>query len=155
MNRRGFTLIELLIVIALMGLLTAIGTSQFAVYSKKAQITAQTRTLYGELMQYRLKAFHEKRNWTFKISANGYGIYSSSNVTVTPVTSVVLKHPVTTSDSVDVVFNGQGGTNVSAKAVCIDGQNDATVDSVVISASRVQIGKKMEGSCESANITAQ
>lgn len=146
---------ELLIVIMLMGLLTGLGTFQFGKYVKKSQVTAQTRALYGDLMQYRTRAFYEKRNWTFKISANAYGIYSSSDVTVTPVTSVALKHPVTISDSSNIVFDGQGRATVSGKAVCIDGQNDAVVDSVVISATRVQIGKKTEGDCTSANFDAQ
>jgi len=156
MNRRGFSLVELLIVITLMGLLTGIGTFQFSKYTKKSQISSQTRVLYGDLMEYRMRAFYEKRPWTFKISASGYGIYSSSNVDVAPVTSVALKHPVTSSDSLNVVYDRQGAADLSGKkAVCIASSNDSPVDSVVISATRVQIGKKDEGSCESANIIAQ
>lgn len=156
MNQRGFSLIELLIVIMLIGLLTGLGTWQYASYSKKATIQAQTRVLYGDLMQYRMRAFYEKRNWTFKFSASGYGIYSSSDVTVAPVASVALKHPVTTSDfSQTVIFDSQGGASVSGKAICVASSNDAPVDAVVISATRVQIGKKDEGSCASDNITAK
>ncbi|MBU5613302.1 hypothetical protein KOL99_10235 [Geomonas sp. Red51] len=148
-------MIELIVVVALMGFLAALGTVQFNVYMKKSQITSQTRTLYGELMQYRLKAFHEKRNWTFKFTDSGYGIYSSVNVAVSPVRSVELKHHVTSSDTANVTFDGQGGSTAAAKAICVDTQNEATVDSVVISTSRVLIGKKGEGSCDSAHITAQ
>ncbi|MBJ6801872.1 pilus assembly FimT family protein [Geomonas propionica] len=155
MDRRGFTVIELLVAVAVMGLLTALGTVQFNNYMKKAQITSQTRTLYGELMQYRIKAFHEKRNWTFKFTASGYGIYSSANVAVSPVRSVELKHNVISSDTDNVTFDGHGGSTAAAKTVCVESSNDATVDSVVISTSRVLIGKKDEGSCDSDHITAQ
>lgn len=155
MDRRGFTVIELLIVVSLMGFMAALGSFGFSAYMKKSQITNQTRTLYGELMQYRIKAFHEKKNWTFKITASGYGVYSSANVAVSPVRSVELKRRVTSSDAVDITFDGQGGSSVAAKAVCVEADNDATVDSVVVSTSRVLIGKKGTGSCESAHITAQ
>lgn len=156
MDRRGFSLVELLIVVSLMAMLTGIGTYQFASHSRKANISAQTRKLHGTLTEYRMKAFYEKRNWTFKISANGYDIYSSSNVDAAPVAKVKLAHPVASSDTVNVEFNGQGVAKVlSAKAVCVDSTNDSTVDSVVVSATRVLIGKKTEGSCQSVNIQAQ
>lgn len=156
MNRQGFTLVELLVVISIMGLLTALGTFQFSSYVKKSGMTSQTRALYGDLNEYRMKSFYEKRNWTFKISSDRYEIFSSSDVTVPPVKTVALKHPVTTADfTANVVFDQQGGSNVSGKTVCIASSNDAVVDSVIISATRVQIGKKKEGSCQSDNITAK
>lgn len=155
MNRHGFSLVELLVVIMIMGTLTALATFEFSSYMRKSGVTSQTRALYGDLNEYRTRSFYEKKNWTFKISANRYEIYSSSNVAVGAVKTVALTHPVTTDFAVDVVFDQQGGSSVSGKTVCIASPNDAVVDSVVISSTRVQIGKKNEGSCQSANIVAK
>lgn len=156
MKNRGFTLVELLIVIVLIGILSTIGTIAFSEYTKKSQITSQTRTLYGDLMEYRLKALYEKRNWTFKINAASYGIYSSADTSVAPVSSIILKNSVTFNNATDIVYDSQGLANVSGKTVCVSATNDAAVDSIVISTSRVQIGKKKAGtSCASTNITAQ
>lgn len=156
MNSRGFSLIELIVVMALMGILLSLVTFGFSQYSKKSQMTSQTRLLYGDLMEYRTKALYEKKNWTIKISVASYGIYSSANTTVSPVTTINLKHNAVYSNNSSVVFDSQGLANVSGKSVCISSSNDAVVDSVVISKTRVQIGKRKAGtSCAAENIDAQ
>lgn len=161
MNNRGFSLMELMIVIALIGILSAIGTFGFSQYSKKAQIASQTRLLYGDLMEYRIKAMYEKKNWTIKIAAAGYGIYSSADTTVAPVKTVTLKYDVTTDNADDIIFNTRGLALFSSdtsnlnlgKSACVASANDAAVDAVVLSTTRVQIGKRKEGlSCAEANI---
>jgi len=156
MNKRGFTLIELLIVIALIGILLSAATFGFSQYSRKSKMESQTRFLYGDLMEYRTKAMYEKRNWTFKMSAAGYGIYSSTNTDVSPVTAVVLKHPVDVASTVtEIEFDTHGLTD-NIGSVCVTSANNAVVDSVVISKTRVQIGKKREGTnCVSTNIDAK
>ena len=156
MSTRGFTLIEVLIVILLMGTLTGIGTFAFSQYTRKSQLTNQTRDFYVTLMEYRSRAFYEKKNWTFKISATGYGIYSSSNVTVSPVTTVTFNKAVEFSNATDVIYDAQGFANVTDKTVCAAGANDAVVDSVIISRTLVQIGKRQQGeACEKSKIVAQ
>jgi type IV pilus assembly protein PilA len=156
MNIRGFTLVELIVVIALIGLLSALGSFGFSQYIKKSQIASQTRLLYGDLMEYRLKALYEKKNWTFKISATGYGIYSSALTTVAPVKTVSLKYNIENNNATDIVYDSQGMANVSGKSVCVTSANDAVVDSVVISQTRVQIGKRQAGAnCDAGNIDAK
>lgn len=156
MNSRGFSLIELIVVMAIMGTLLAITTYSFTSYSQKSRIESQTKQLYGDLMEYRAKALYEKREWTFRITATGYGIYSSSNTGVAPVTSVQLRNPVEFSSTTAVTFGSQGLANVSDKTVCIAADNDANVDSVVISQTRVQIGKKQVGmDCTGGRIYAK
>lgn len=163
MDNRGFSLIELITIIALIGILSAIGTFGFSQYLTKSQITTQTKLLYGDLMEYRTKAMYEKKNWTFKISAASYGIYPSAITTGVPEKMVTLKHNVTTSNVDDIIFDTQSVAHFSSntsdltlsKSVCITSANDAGVDSVVISATRVQIGKKTGVDCVAANITTQ
>ena len=147
-------MIELVIVIGLIGILLSLATFGFSRYSQKSNITNQTRLMYGDLMEYRSKALYEKKNWTFKISGSGYGIYSSINTTVAPVSTVIFKYPVL-FNTTNIQFDSHGMTNNSG-TVCISGSNEAVVDSVVISTTRVQIGKRKEGlNCVAANIDAQ
>jgi prepilin-type N-terminal cleavage/methylation domain-containing protein len=154
MNKRGFTLIELIVVIGLIGILLSMATFGFSQYSKKSKMSSQTRLLYGDLMEYRSKALYEKKNWTFNFSAAGYGIYSSAITTVTPVSTVIFKYPVEFNVT-KIVFDSRGMAKNSG-TVCITGTIDAVVDSVVISTTRVQIGKRKDGAnCAAANIDAQ
>lgn len=158
MNNRGFSLIELVIIIAIIGILSAIGTFAFSQYSRKSQIVNQTRLLYGDLMEYRIKALYEKKNWTFKMATTGYDIYSSAVTSVSPVASVVFKHPVFVGTTIpEFGFDTQGLTvDHKQGSVCVDSSNDAVVDSVVISTTRVQLGKKKEGRpCASDEIVAK
>ena len=158
MNMRGFSLIELLIVIALIGILVSAATFGFTQYSRKSKMESQTRLLYGDLMEYRAKALYEKKNWTFKFSAASYGIYSSAATTVSPVSTVIFKYSVDNTANLNttpITFDTQGMTDVSG-TVCVAGANDANVDSVVISRTRVQIGKRKEGlTCLGENIDAR
>jgi prepilin-type N-terminal cleavage/methylation domain-containing protein len=161
MSRRGFSLIELLTVIALIGILSALGTFAFSQYAVKSRISSQTRLLYGDLMEYRTKALYEKKRWTFKISATGYGIYSSTNTTVAPVKSIALRYGITSDTADDVTFDSNGLIHFSSdisdltltKSACVAAANDAVVDSVVITATRVQVGKKTGVDCVAAAIT--
>lgn len=154
MNNQGFSLIELLIAIALIGILSGLATFGFSQYTKKSGMVNQTRLLYGDLMEYRVKSIYEKKNWTFKMSAAGYGIYSSVDTTVSPFKSVVFKHPVEQGVTT-IKFDSRGMTN-NQGSVCIAGTNDAAVDAVVISTTRVQLGKKMEGEdCVAEKINAR
>lgn len=155
MNSRGFTLVELLTVIVIIGVLTAIVTVNFNQYTVKSQISNQTRELYGNLMEYRSKAFYEKKNWTFMLAAGGYGIYSSPTVDadVLPVTSVTFSRPFVTNVG-KIVFTGQGFTN-NTGTMCAAETSGAPVDAVVIATTRVQIGKKEGADCASDKIDAK
>ena len=154
MNRRGFSLIELLIVMVIMGTLLGMATYGFTQYSKKSQIESQTKQLYGNLMEYRVKSLYEKKEWTFKIAGASYGIYSSTATGVSPVTTTTLKHPVITGVT-KITFNTRGTTN-NLGTVCVEATNDAIVDAVVIAQTRVQIGKKNTGAaCVAENIVAK
>lgn len=163
MNSRGFSLIELLTAIVLIGILSTLGTFAFIQYLKKTRITNQTRLLYGDLTEYRIKSVYEKKCWSFKISAAGYGIYSSMNTAVAPVRTVNLKYNLISDNDYDIIFDTQGIVHFSNdynnfdqnKSACISNANDAVVDSVVISTTRVQIGKKTGVDCVAANINSQ
>lgn len=153
MNNRGFSLVELVVIIAIIGILSAIGTFAFSQYSKKSQMANQTRLLYGDLMEYRIKALYEKKNWTFKMFNDRYEIYSSATTTVSPVTKVIFKHPVVTNVS-EFSFDTQGMLSNFGGSICVASTNEATVDAVVISKTRVKLGKKGT-SCDSGHIDAR
>lgn len=157
MNKRGFSLVELLTVIAVIEILSAIATFGFSQYQVKSRIASQTRQLYGDLIEYRAKALYEKKNWTFRIAAAGYGIYSSANTIGAPVKTVTLNYSVTSDNAADIVFNTQGYISISGndKSICISQANDAVVDSIVISTTRLQVGKKTGVDCAAANINLQ
>lgn len=144
----GFSLVELVVVIGIISILLAIAWFQFSAYTRKSQIEKQTRMLYGDLMEARSKAMFEKRVMTLQFTANGYTIAADGVVTSTKN----LAYPI---NDRTVVYDTSGLTTNSG-TICLTQSNAATVDSLVISRTRVQIGKKREGAaCDEDHIDAK
>lgn len=153
--QHGFSLIELLIVIAVIGILIAISWFQFNAYTRKTQMESQIRSLYGDLMEARAKAMYEKKELTFNFTANGYTVKADGTI----IDTKILSYPITWNNAADVVYSTTGllkDAAVDGKTICLAQANEATADAVVISMTRIQIGKKTEGAaCEAANVTAK
>jgi prepilin-type N-terminal cleavage/methylation domain-containing protein len=156
MDQRGFTLVELLMAITVMAILLSIGTFQFNQQLRKSAVENQTRILYGDIVQLRSKALFEKRSRALRLSTTGYSLYSSGVMSVGPADTRVLKAPLTWSGATtDVTFDTSGTTNDN-KVICTNQINTAAVDSIVISTTRIRLGKLNQGAaCAEANIVAK
>jgi type IV fimbrial biogenesis protein FimT len=157
MREQGFTLIEMLIAIAVAGILLSMAALSFNSMTKNSAVDGQMKSLAADLMGVRSQALFEKRGRTVLITSAQFRVYSS-NALSSPVQVKALKVPVQLPATLQVDFDSGGGTTLNADstvgtaAVCADRASDAAVDSVVISRSRIQLGKLNTGACESANI---
>lgn len=154
----GFSLIELVLVIALIATLTGIGTYQFAQFTRKSAIEKQTKTLYSDLMELRSKAIFEKKSRGLKLTVTGYSIYSSATMTasVNPVETKTLTAAITWNNSSDIILDTQGFVQATLSSICTVDTNPANFDSLVVSTSRIRMGKLKGGaSCATANIDAR
>jgi prepilin-type N-terminal cleavage/methylation domain-containing protein len=154
--RDGFTLVELVMVLAIAGVLIAIGMLQFSTYTKKSAIEAEVRTMFSDLMTARTQALFEKRDRAVMMTATTFAVYSSTVTTVAPVLSRTLPYSVVSNSMPDpLVFNSRGIVfGVSNASICIEpDDNPGGVDSLVISTTRIQIGKRDTGAaCNASNI---
>lgn len=159
MNRNGFSLVELIITIALISIMLGLATFQFTQFSRKSQVENQTRKFYGDLMELRSQAMFEKRNRGVKLSTSTYSIYSSEVMTVAPEQVITLKAPIKWNNSADIIFDTRGMLKdepVDAGSICVVEKNDAPVDSIVVSMTRIKLGKLKEGmDCKSDNIISK
>lgn len=155
-NRQGFSLVELMIVIALIGILLSAATFQFSQYSQKSAIERQTKTLYNDILDLRNRAFYEKRNKAVVLSAMSYALYSTDTTTVTPVSTTAVNSQITWNNSARIVFDSMGlVSNPPAmdQTICVNSTNSASVDSIVLSMTRAQIGKLTNGAtCNATNV---
>jgi prepilin-type N-terminal cleavage/methylation domain-containing protein len=155
MNMRGFTLIEMVLAVAIMAILTTIGTFSFGQYQRKSLVENQTRRLYVDIVALRSQALFEKRPRTLRLAPASYALYSSDVVTGAPASTTVLNSPVTLSGAADVTYDTSGMTS-STQTICAAAANAAPVDSVVIYPTSIRLGKLNQGAaCADVNIVAK
>jgi len=84
-NKTGFTLIELMIVVAIMGILSAIAVPNFMHYMAERRLNGAARMVMSDLMNARTLAVTQNRNVqvTFQTSAGAYYIYDAAGTAAT------------------------------------------------------------------------
>jgi len=155
MNRGGFTLVELIAVIAVAAILLSIAMLQFNRFSLKGAIENQTKIMFTDLMTVRSEALFEKRRRAVKLTATTFAVYSSGLATGTPVLQKSLRYPLVFNGVPDpVIFNGRGLIEgVSSGAMCIEPSgNPGVIDSIVLDATRIQMGKRDGTACQTSDI---
>lgn len=148
-------MVEILMVVAIIGVLLGIVTYQFGQNRSQSLVEKQTRQLYGDIMEIRSRALFEKRPRGIRLTTTSYQIYSSGVLSGSPIETRPLKMPITWNNNAELVYRTDGLT-FDMKTICVAESNAGTVDSIVVSASRVQIGKLDEGaSCVQTNVKAK
>lgn len=163
MNSRGFTLVEMIAVLAIISILAALAAMNWNAMVIKAAVEGQVKTVHADLMAVRLDALYSKRVRSATVIGKEFKIYSSADVTAAPVSSRMFKYnfispPGNTVASNTITFNMGGMSNSTQNTLCVDPFNDttaftdATVDSIVISQARLNLGKRT-GNCDADGVT--
>jgi prepilin-type N-terminal cleavage/methylation domain-containing protein len=74
-NNSGFTLVELLIVIALIGVVAAIGVPNFSTWLPNYRLKAATQDLYSNFQKAKLAAVKRNENTVVRFPSSGYTIF--------------------------------------------------------------------------------
>lgn len=154
---KGFSLIELLIVIAVIAIAAGAATLNFNQWVRKANIEKQTRELFGDLNEARLKSIYMKKRHSIVLYSNSYVFkeYSSENEDKTNGRTLYTKNTTYQMKTEDgavldgniVEFDIRGFTVFpSNNTYRIDPINSgAAFDCVIIADSRTNLGQMGSG----------
>ena len=168
MRSNGFTLIELLVVIAIMGSLLAIAGLYFNGMTVKNGIEREMKEMYADMMTIRSEALFQKKIRSVKISSTSFLVYSSNNVSVTPLTSKTLKYavnlyvdPASNPATLQIDYDTRGvatfaGDNTRLKAaVCAQMTGKSSLDTIAATQTIIQMGRQKSAGCSYDNTAVQ
>jgi prepilin-type N-terminal cleavage/methylation domain-containing protein len=157
----GFTVTELLVVIALIAILASVSVMGYSSWHAKYGLEKATREIYSLLMKARSDAVTTKTPYVVTIGANqvqsGPDADDDNAINGTPATlsypNYVIHNTGNAGNAAIVfVFDRRGLVNIPGENQTINltstitGTNPA-VDCIVISATRINLGKMTGGAC--------
>lgn len=158
MKSRGYSLVEMVVVIGIISVLLSIGTLRFNEYMVRYRVDAQTRMIHSELLQARADAVFQRRGTRVKLYTDHFETYSSlaDDSGIAPVRNQALDFPIIWNNGNDVKFDVRGVASVW-HSICVDaGDGSSATDSIVISSTRMNLGRKDKGvACNADNITVK
>lgn len=163
-NPSGITLVELVVVIAIMTILLSLATIAFNNYQVKYNIESEIKTLYSDIMGARMHAMNENKPYVVKFTSSksyitaidndGNGDYNAGDIRVPKYSKSGLKYPLKwnfSGNSDRLTFDNRGLVNINGKVIVddnnikndikVDRTNDAEYDCIVISNTRIKMGK--------------
>ncbi len=104
-NNKGFTLIELMMVIAITGILAAIGTPRFFAYKNDTKVRAATNQIVGTLQMAKSRAVKDNDSVTVTFNSSSYTLTSTNLNKQYTLSGITITNTLAGNDT---VFSSKG-----------------------------------------------
>jgi Tfp pilus assembly protein FimT len=158
MRNEGITLIELLMVVSIIGILIIITGYSFTGWRGNYQIEDQTKTLYSDLMDARVRAMTRDRMHFAVLAAGNYALFedTNNNNSAEPGAGDNAVPGFTTAKTVlhelgwtgTIMFNARGLSDSEVTIpVTLPGDVHPDYDCINVYRSRIRMGQMSGGTC--------
>ncbi len=160
--RGGFTLVEIMITIAILGILVVLAVGNFGGLNEKYKVEAETKQLYADLMDARMRAMQRNRMSFVRFSGPGPGYTSYAtfedtstapdgngswdNTADTMVTNVTVAHTITTALPGGFDINRNGIASVTGD-ILFTSTATPDYDCITVRPTRIKMGQYIGGVC--------
>lgn len=163
MNDRGITLIELIVAISIITILVIAAGITIPGLVGKYNIERQTKELYGDLMNARMRAMQRNRLHFVALTATGYTIYEDTNpapdgdgtlniATDTRIAqrSIDTRYPIVWTTNATIALTTRGIVNDmgTIRVNPVDATLDPEYNCIVVFTTRINIGKWDGADCD-------
>ncbi|MCL4491601.1 MAG: GspH/FimT family pseudopilin [Nitrospirae bacterium] len=152
MKQNGYTLLELIVIIAVICILISIAAFNYTDWTIKFGIESQIKEMYSDLMAARMRAMTRNRAHFVSIAASYYTIKDDTdgNGENDPGDALLhhksLGNMITWNGNPEISFNSRGISSAS-ETISVSNAVKAAYDCIVISKTRINIGKMSRGRC--------
>jgi type II secretory pathway pseudopilin PulG len=148
-SERGFTIVEIIVVLGIMFILLSLATRGWNRMSMKAAVEGQVKTVFADLMNVRTEALYTKRARSVVFSGKAFMVYSSQLTSVSPILTKNHTYDFIPAGTNTITFDTSGMATSDLVTVCVApgglSETNGAVDSLVVSSSRINLGKRTAG----------
>lgn len=161
-NNKGFTLVECMVVLAIFFLLLSWGVPAYSVWKKKHDVEADIGGLFSDLQFARMTAYSRKtitgvwwgtaatgfKSYRVRVDTNNNRSINDDGGAASQLGTKATKFTIIPSAVQDSVgFDGRG-FSLSSLTFRIDTNTGAAIDCVVVSDTRIIVGRWTSGVCK-------
>lgn len=151
----GVTLTELLVVVSIIGILVVVLGFSYQGWTANYKVESQTKGIYADLMDARLRAIQRNRKHFIQLAPNQYTIYEDTDEDGDADASEALPAYPKNLDYI-IAWNGSGnkttfdtgGLLTSLRTIHVTSNIESDYNCIVLSRSRINIGKWDGASCD-------
>lgn len=152
--RNGFTLVELIVVMSIIAIVLGVAALNFSSMQKKYYIEKVANDLMADVYDLRMKAMTRKEEHSITLNSNSYVLSRGAIpfATRSVESGLADKNMVPFSGATVITFDERGftgGGDLFGQTIVVGPvNNEASINCVVISNARINMGKMNGTTCE-------